>query len=285
MVRREEQRWRNRATVLLDSRSMSHLGTGPGSSFEMAVSAAASLGVHISQEGLTGQFITESEVIRGGHFFEDMLLDALAVIRPSNARTLDRTFKELKVSGAGVIIAVMGKMSIAEARQLAACRTEGSQGIALLLDVATWADASRRPIPRATPATTDASGSAANGQASAGSADGAASPGASGLPDDTGSPADRPAANRWAAESAQAAAVLRGAGWHVTTLDASTPLAIAWQRLPRAAEMLVATGTMVHPDTVHPGTARPDTARPDTAHPETVQPGAVHRGTGRGLPR
>ena len=34
MVRREEQRWRNRATVLLDSRSISHMGTGAGSSFE-----------------------------------------------------------------------------------------------------------------------------------------------------------------------------------------------------------------------------------------------------------
>ncbi len=141
MVRREEQRWRNRATVLLDGRSISHMGTGAGSSFEMAVSAAASVGVHVSQEGLTGQFITESEVIRGGPFFEDMLLDSLAVIRPSGARTLDRAFKELKISGAGVIIAVMGKMSVAEARQLAACRSEGSQGIALLLDVATWAEA------------------------------------------------------------------------------------------------------------------------------------------------
>ncbi|HEY2316196.1 MAG TPA: DUF58 domain-containing protein [Streptosporangiaceae bacterium] len=284
MVRREEQRWRNKATVLLDSRSMSHMGMGPGSSFEMAVSAAASLGVHISQEGLTGQFITESEVIRGGHFFEDMLLDALAVIRPSSARTLDRTFKELKVSGAGVIIAVMGNMSAAEARQLAACRPAGSQGIALLLDVATWADASRRASPRATPAATDASGSAGNGQAGAGSADGAASPGAPGLLHDAGSEADRTAADRSAAdrsaaESAPAAAVLRGAGWHVTTLDAGTPLAIAWQRLPRAAEMLVGTGTTV-PDTVHP-----DTAHPDAAHPDAVYPGAAHRGTGRGLPR
>ncbi|HEY2076889.1 MAG TPA: hypothetical protein VGH53_11175, partial [Streptosporangiaceae bacterium] len=43
-----------------------------------------------------------------------------------------------------------------------------------------------------------------------------------------------------AAESIAAAAVLRSAGWHVTIIDASTPLAVAWQRLPRAAEMLVA---------------------------------------------
>ena len=83
MVRREEQRWRNRATVLLDTRMSAHQGSGPASSFEAAVSAAASLGVHISQEGLTGQFITDADAIRGGPFFEDSLLDALAVIRMS----------------------------------------------------------------------------------------------------------------------------------------------------------------------------------------------------------
>ena len=82
MVRREEQRWRNKATVFLDSRSVAHVGSGAASSFEMAVSAAASLGVHIAQEGLTGQFVTEGDVIRRGPFFEDRLLDSLAVLRP-----------------------------------------------------------------------------------------------------------------------------------------------------------------------------------------------------------
>jgi len=312
MVRREEQRWRNRATVVLDSRSISHLGAGAGSSFETAISAAASVGVHVAQEGLTGQFISDTEVLRPGPFFEDRLLDALAVIRPSGQRTMDRAFKELKLSGAGVIIAVMGKMSPAEAKQLAACRTEGSQGIALLLDVATWADEARRASPIAVPATDRAapSGSAAHGDtaldgaaanggaANGGAANGGAANGApvdrtlsdssvldstvlagkvsastvlaSTLLTDTGppgpdqpdtvvlapsaatadpAPAPRSVAARYAAESAAAAAVLRAAGWHVTSVDASTPLAVAWQRLPRAAEMLVATGTTIYPGT------------------------------------
>jgi uncharacterized protein (DUF58 family) len=239
MVRREEQRWRNRATVLLDGRSMSHLGRGSSSSFEVAVSAAASVGVHVSQEGLTGQFISDNDIIRAGPFFEDRLLDALAVVRPSSVRTLDRAFKELKVIGAGVIIAVMGRMSQAEARQLAACRTEGSQGIALMLDVATWADAGHRLAP----ASALAIGAESTDPASAG--DGRAETDRDG----TGASGDRrPNASR-AAEFATAAAVLRGAGWHVTTVDAETPLAIAWQRLPRAAEMLVATGTTLYPGT------------------------------------
>lgn len=237
MVRREEQRWRNRATVLLDGRASAHMGSGTGSSFEHAISAAASVGVHIAQEGLTGQFISDSQAIRGGPSFEDSLLDALAVIRPSSHRNLTQAFKELRASGAGVIIAVMGKTSVAEAQQLAACRTEGSQGIALLLAVASWAE-DHRSQPHE-PAQADADGESPAGAEQAaenGSAESQAAQRAA---------AQRAAALKAATETAAAATVLRNAGWRVTTLDASTPLAVAWQRLPRGAEMLVPTGSAV----------------------------------------
>jgi len=36
-------------------------------------------------------------------------------------------------------------------------------------------------------------------------------------------------------ETGAAAAVLQSAGWRVASVDASTPLAVAWQRLPRFA--------------------------------------------------
>src|SRR5215470_95190 len=52
MVRREEQRWQDRAVIILDSRRYAHAGTGPSSSFEFAVSAAASIGVHLARSGL-----------------------------------------------------------------------------------------------------------------------------------------------------------------------------------------------------------------------------------------
>jgi hypothetical protein len=42
------------------------------------------------------------------------------------------------------------------------------------------------------------------------------------------------------AETAAAAAVLRAAGWRVITVDASTPLAVAWQQLPRSGSSLLA---------------------------------------------
>jgi uncharacterized protein (DUF58 family) len=225
MVRREEQRWRNKATVLLDARASAHMGSGAGSSFEAAVSAAASLGVHIAQEGLTGHFVTESEVVRGGPFFEDMLLDSLSVIRPSGRRNLSTALKELRASGAGVIIAVTGLLTPAEARELAACRSEGCQGIALLLAVSSWLDRPQagRPAEGNAQGDADATGDPANGSPR--------------------EPADRAAAGlasgRAAAETAAATGILRAAGWHVTTLDATTPLSASWQRLPRAAEMLV----------------------------------------------
>jgi len=133
----------------------------------------------------------------------------------------------------------MGRMSQAEARRLAACRTEGSQGIVLLLDVASWTDAGRRPSL----ASSVGIGTQSSDPASAGDGQAASER------DGTGIATGRRPASAQAAESAACAAVLRGAGWHVTTVDADSSLAVAWQRLPRAAEMLVATGTTLYPGT------------------------------------
>jgi len=250
MVRREEQRWRNRATVLLDSRSSAHMGSGPSSSFELAVSAAASVGVHLAQEGLIGQLMTHDGMSLGaGMAFEDMLLDSLAVIKASKGRELTGAIKELRGSSAGVIIAVMGRLSEAEARLLATCHHEGSQAIALLLAVSTWADPRWQAHP---PTSGNGEGSvASNGSSSqpapGAEANGHAPPGdgvaasADGTPADASpdSAAQERAPQERPDETAPAAAVLRSAGWHVIRVDATTPLATSWQRLPRAAEMLV----------------------------------------------
>ncbi len=218
MVRREEQRWRNRATIFLDTRSWSHAGSGPASSFEAAVSAAASVGVHIAREGLTAQFVTDGEALRSGPFFSDALLDALSVIRQSGRRNLDIALAELRTAS-GVIVAIAGRLTVREARQLAACRTEGSQGLALLLDVPSWAD-EPRPV-------------AAGDAPPAGGA-----PAAAAKADGTGLGDGRAAAPR-PAETAPAEAILRSAGWHVSVLDAGTPLPVAWQRLSQPPSVFV----------------------------------------------
>jgi uncharacterized protein (DUF58 family) len=225
MVRREEQRWRNRATIFLDARSRSHMGAGMASSFEAAVSVAASVGVHISREGLTGQFVTDSATLRGGPLFADALLDSLAVIHSSASRNLDQAMAELRTAG-GVVIAIVGRLSAPEARKLAACRSEGSQGLAILLDVASWAVEPQRAEPAA---------AGSNGSAPAAVPDRAADPPRS----------------KWAAETAAAESILLNAGWRVTVLDAVTPLAVAWRRLSRSGAPLSSQVWMV------PGSAGP----------------------------
>ena len=269
MVRREEQRWRNRATVLLDTRGAAHMGSGPSSSFETAVSAAASVGVHLAQEGLIGKVVNEQGVNLGmGMTFEDELLESLAVIKPSRGQDLSGGLKVLRAAGPGVIIAVLGRLSLAMAEQLAACRSEGSQGIAILLAVGTWADTGRsvlgnvsgppgsnrqpgygarhaaggQPGNGAGPAANDSAGD--GGPANNGAVnDSAANDSAVNSSAAYSSAANRSAAQDKAAvlaeETAPAAAALRAAGWHVVALPASLPLDVAWEQLPRAAEMLV----------------------------------------------
>src|SRR6266702_72800 len=86
MVRREEQRWRNRALLFLDTRRNAHAGTGVTSSFEYAVGAAASIGVHLARGGMDGQLITDGGQVTAAGMFEDVLLDSLAVIKASRGR-------------------------------------------------------------------------------------------------------------------------------------------------------------------------------------------------------
>jgi uncharacterized protein (DUF58 family) len=201
MVRREEQQWRNRVFLLLDTRRSAHAGTGASSSFEFAVSAAASVGVHLAREGLGGQLITDAGALSAPGAFQDALLNSLAVIKPSRGRDLGPGIAALR-SGSGLLVAVTGRLSAGAARQLAASRRDTGPAVALLLAVSTWSgeDAGQRP---------------------AGGAAGRGAPAGPGV-----------------AETEQAAAILRAAGWRVACLDASTQLAVAWQQLGMASPRL-----------------------------------------------
>src|ERR1700761_3863309 len=128
MVRREEQFWRNTATLFLDSRRAAH----STALFELAVTAAASIGVHLAGEGFEARLVTaDGEVPRQGTF-RDTLLDTLAVLRPSRAVSLDAGLQALSTGG-GQLIAVVGPMVAEEARQLAAARRGNAQGVAVIL--------------------------------------------------------------------------------------------------------------------------------------------------------
>src|SRR5213082_1725280 len=59
MVRREEQPWESRATLVLDIRKNAHRGEGPTASFEWAVSAIASIAVHLRESGYRLRLVTD----------------------------------------------------------------------------------------------------------------------------------------------------------------------------------------------------------------------------------
>jgi uncharacterized protein (DUF58 family) len=138
MVRREEHQWRNSASVFLDTRRSAHSGSGPASTFEFAVSAAASIGAHLAGEGFRARLITEAGEIAPRGTFQDTLLDMLAVIAPSNVAGL-RTGTSALAAAGGQLIAVLGRMSADDARALAASRRGNAPAMALILGVSTWA--------------------------------------------------------------------------------------------------------------------------------------------------
>jgi len=175
MVRREEQQWRNRVLLLLDTRRSAHAGSGATSSFEFAVSAAASIGMHLAREGLDGQLITDTGPLATPGSFEEVLLDSLAVITPSRHRDLEPGIAALRGTS-GLLVAIVGRLSVSDARQLAASRRDAGPAIALLLAVSTWATSSGGP-PGGVASTTAAHTSAADSGAGDNSATGGAANG------------------------------------------------------------------------------------------------------------
>jgi uncharacterized protein (DUF58 family) len=129
MVRREEQHWRNTASLFLDTRRAAHGGT---SSFELAVTAAASIGVHLAGEGFDATLVTDTGEVPHQGTFRDTLLDTLAVIRPSRTSGIGAGIDALTITG-GQIVAILGMLSADQATELAAARRGSAQALAVLL--------------------------------------------------------------------------------------------------------------------------------------------------------
>jgi uncharacterized protein (DUF58 family) len=141
MVRREEQPWESRATVLLDTRRAGHRGEGPTASFEWAVSAAASVAIHLRHGGyrirlVTGEGADIDATERDG---DGVLLDELAEVEMTtngNIPALVETVRRRPEGG--LVVAVLGSLSVAEAEILTTLRASGTTCIALAIDAATW---------------------------------------------------------------------------------------------------------------------------------------------------
>ncbi|NYI07090.1 DUF58 domain-containing protein [Allostreptomyces psammosilenae] len=166
MVRREEQPRHRQCTVLLDTRALAHRGTGPDSSFEWLVSAAASTVAHLTAGGWTVRLLTDAgPLLPEGHGapgtagplapgeLADPLLDALAVITPSDGTGFARVEEVLRSGSGGangVLIALLGTLDEQRAEQVAALRRHCAGSVAFTLDDETWHEAGPAPAPAMT---------------------------------------------------------------------------------------------------------------------------------------
>ncbi|NHC45571.1 DUF58 domain-containing protein [Motilibacter sp. K478] len=147
MVRREEQPWQSRATILLDTRVNAHRGEGPASSFEQAVAIAASVGAHLTDRRYLVRLVLADGSMPAGPGSEAWhpadtrvaLLDALAVVGPSGASALRAAGPSLRRGGESLLVAVLGALDPQEAQAFAGHAGPGRTAVALLLDSATWA--------------------------------------------------------------------------------------------------------------------------------------------------
>jgi len=144
MVRREEQPWQSRATLFLDNRTAAHRGQGVASSLEAAVSAAASIAVHLTHQGYAVRLVTASGDDHGDNWHSRQadvntgpLLEALAVVQLEHAPHLDPSW--LAESGhGGLLVAVLGSLRDSDAPFVARLQHHAATALAVTLDVDAW---------------------------------------------------------------------------------------------------------------------------------------------------
>jgi hypothetical protein len=160
MVRQEEQPWRARATVLLDTRESAHRGVGAASSLEWAVSVTASVGVHLAGRGYQvnvvdeyGQLISSVAGVRRGIVAEQAapgaiaggaeisLLDALALVRPSRRRGLGDRELLGDSDTLGLMVAVTGELDHTDTDALVRMSRQTTAAMAIVADTRAWSSA------------------------------------------------------------------------------------------------------------------------------------------------
>jgi uncharacterized protein (DUF58 family) len=162
MVRREEQPWQSRATIVLDTRPGAHGLRSEGrltpetSSLEFAVSAAASVGTHLLDRGYSVRLVTDEggtastawhDRSEGPGSAEGTLLEALATVSLSPDASIGRIRSLLHGAGtvSGLLVAVLGRLTADEATTMARLRHDTSAALAVLVDADAWDPAGRGP--------------------------------------------------------------------------------------------------------------------------------------------
>ncbi|HEX4189772.1 MAG TPA: DUF58 domain-containing protein [Marmoricola sp.] len=161
MVRREEQPWQSRCTLFIDNRAAAHRGSGPDSSLERAVTAAASIAVHLTRLGFQIRLVTadgDADHRRGDdlswHQGDAMaharpVLERLAGLPTVAAADLSTGWVDDTTTG-GLLIGVFGALGEHDRAFLSRLHTRGGASYALALAVDTWASREHRAVPGTT---------------------------------------------------------------------------------------------------------------------------------------
>lgn len=144
MVRREEQPWQSRATLFLDNRVRAHRGQGIASSLEAAVSAVASIAVHLCHRGFAVRLVTASGEdpgsawhVRDTNLNTAPLLEALAVVQALPQNRIETGWLSEPTHG-GLVVAVVGAVEPTDLPVLRRMQLNAGAAMALALDVDAW---------------------------------------------------------------------------------------------------------------------------------------------------
>ncbi len=140
MVRRAEEVTAPRATVLLDVRRSRHAGTGPRSSFEVAVAGTASVVHHLDTRGRGVTLLDRPSVHAPAPRPADAWMPVLAALEPEDV-DLSGLLRQIAsgAAGEGTLIAIVTPPGPDELRALVRAGRGASSRLAVVLDVPTFA--------------------------------------------------------------------------------------------------------------------------------------------------
>lgn len=153
-VRREEQAWDPTATVILDSRTSAHAGRGRGSSFEWAVSAAASIALHFVDAGFrvdlfdAGGAMVSGERMAQATVTRQQIIDAMTDVQLSPRSTLTRTVEHASLTQRGqLMVCILGRMTPGDAEVVLGAQRNRARCFAFVVDPDTFTSRSERSTP------------------------------------------------------------------------------------------------------------------------------------------
>ncbi len=140
MVRQDEAPQNPRATVVLDTRPDAHHGIAVASSFESAVSAAASATLHVSERGYAATLLTQPVTSTPRALPWELVLEQLATVELDRHTDLGGLWQQLAtgVADAGLLIAVVAVPEPALLRQMVRAGRGFGTRVAVLVDATTY---------------------------------------------------------------------------------------------------------------------------------------------------